>query len=307
MRSATSRLFHLVAPSGYCHNQAAAQRGIERLTAAGHRVENRAVISRRFQRFAGDDSERLQDINALATLPALPDIVLAVRGGYGATRLLDQVDYTALRQLAGKPLAICGHSDFTALQLALLTQSGLITFSGPMLCGNFGAEQLSDFTVEHFWRAITQPEFRVEWQTSAPDTQVSGRLWGGNLAMIASLVGTPWLPQGDDGMLVIEDVNEHPFRTERMLLQLHQSGILARQRAIITGSFTGATLSDYDNGFDFPDVWQRIRALTGLPVITDLAFGHDQDTVTLPLGAQAVLQVNQGRSQLSIKGHPTLR
>ncbi|MBP2171047.1 muramoyltetrapeptide carboxypeptidase [Erwinia toletana] len=307
MRSGTSRLFHLVAPSGYCHNQAAARRGIERLSAAGHRVENRAVISRRFQRFAGDDRERLQDINALATLSALPDIVLAVRGGYGATRLLDQVDYPALRQLAGQPLAICGHSDFTALQLALLTQSGLITFSGPMLCSNFGAEQLSDFTIEHFWRAITQPEFSVEWQTTAPDTQVSGTLWGGNLAMIASLVGTPWLPQGDDGILVIEDVNEHPFRTERMLLQLHQSGILARQRAIITGSFTGVTLSEYDNGFDFPDVWQRIRELSGLPVITDLAFGHHQDTVTLPLGAQAVLQVNQGCSQLSIKGHPTLR
>lgn len=307
MRSATSRLFHLVAPSGYCHNQAAAQHGIERLSAAGHRVENQTVISRRYQRFAGSDSERLHDINALASLHPLPDIVLAVRGGYGASRLLDQIDYPALQQLAGKPLAICGHSDFTALQLALLSQSGLITFSGPMLCGNFGAEQLSDFTAEHFWRAITQSEFSVTWQTMAADAQVSGTLWGGNLAMIASLVGTPWLPAVDDGILVIEDVNEHPFRTERMLLQLHQSGILARQRAIITGSFTGAALTDYDNGFDFSCVWQRIRELTGVPVITDLAFGHDQDTVTLPIGAQARLQVTQGRSQLSIKGHPTLK
>ena len=302
----TGRHFHLVAPSGYCHNQPAARRGIAWLEDQGHQVENSEIIGRRFQRFAGNDGDRLQDINALATLSPLPDIVLAVRGGYGASRLLAHIDYTALQDLQDKPLAICGHSDFTALQLALLTQSGVITFSGPMLCANFGAEQLSDFTLQHFWRAVTSPQFSVKWQTTAPDTEISGRLWGGNLAMIASLVGTPWLPQYDDGILVIEDINEHPFRTERMLLQLHHSGILARQRAIITGSFTGATLSDYDNGFDFASVWQNIREITGLPVITDLAFGHAADTVTLPLGAQARLRVSHGHSELQLTGHPTI-
>ncbi|WP_437612111.1 muramoyltetrapeptide carboxypeptidase [Erwinia sp. V71] len=302
----TGRHFHLVAPSGYCHNQAAAQRAIAWLEAQGHQTDNTAIITRRFQRFAGSDSERLAEINALASLSPETDIVLAVRGGYGASRLLQHIDYSALQCLRDKPLAICGHSDFTALQLALLTKSGVISFSGPMLCANFGAEVLSEFTLEHFWRAITSPQFTVEWQTSAPDTRLSGRLWGGNLAMIASLVGTPWLPQYDDGILVIEDINEHPFRTERMLLQLHHSGILARQRAIITGSFTGATLSDYDNGFDFASVWQGIRELTGLPVITDLAFGHDRDTVTLPLGAQASLRVSHGHSQLQLSGHPVL-
>ena len=308
MMSVTSRTLHLIAPSGYCQNQTAAQLAVERLRAQGHQVENSAVIQRRFQRFAGDDQQRLNDINALANLPSLPDIVMPVRGGYGISRLLDKVDYPALQQrLSGQPLAICGHSDFTALQLALLSRCGLITFSGPMLVGNFGAETLSSFTTHHFWQAITAPQFSIEWSTDAPDTGVSGTLWGGNLAMIASMVGTPWLPQFDDGILVIEDVNEHPFRTERMLLQLHQSGILARQRAIIIGSFTGATVSDYDQGFDFASVWDGIRQLTGLPVITGLDFGHDHHTVTLPLGAQATVQVSRGTSQLTVSGHPTLR
>ncbi|RWR01868.1 peptidase S66 [[Pantoea] beijingensis] len=304
--AATSYSIHLIAPSGFCHNRVAAELGVARLQAAGHAVENQQVIPRRFQRFAGTDEQRLSDINSLSTLDKLPDVVLAVRGGYGLTRLLDRIDYASLRQLCGKPVALCGHSDFTALQLALLANSQIISFSGPMLSGNFGAEILSDFTVEHFWRALTSPTFALEWQTDSPDCHVDGTVWGGNLAMIASLIGTPYLPEIADGILVIEDVNEHPFRIERMLLQLHQSGILARQRAIVAGNFTGSRITGYDNGFDFASVWQMLRNLTGLPVITGLAFGHDSDTVTLPLGARGQLHVINGRSSLRLSGHPTI-
>ncbi|MGD8106292.1 muramoyltetrapeptide carboxypeptidase [Pantoea sp. FN0302] len=308
MNPHTPRTIHLIAPSGYCHNQPAAALGIQRLQQAGHQVTNQTVTGRRFQRFAGSDAERLQDINALARLSLLPDIVLAVRGGYGVTRLMDQIDYAGLRQqLQGKPVALCGHSDFTALQLALLAQSGLITFSGPMLCGNFGTPELSEFSWNHFWQALTSPEFTLTWASSTPTLPtLSGTLWGGNLAMIMTLIGTPWMPDIDDGILVIEDVNEHPFRTERMLLQLHQCGILARQRAIIIGSFTGCKLSDYDNGFGFPTVWQRMRELSGLPIVDGLDFGHDQATVTLPLGAQGTLSVASGQASLRISGHPVL-
>lgn len=309
MNPQTPRTFHLIAPSGYCHNQPAAALGIQRLQQAGHQVANQSVTGRRFQRFAGSDAERLQDINALARLSPLPDIILAVRGGYGVTRLLDQIDYAGLKQqLATQPVALCGHSDLTALQLALLAQSGLITFSGPMLCGNFGAPDLSAFTWERFWQALTAPEFTLSWHSSAqPLDETEGTLWGGNLAMIMTLVGTPWMPQIEDGILVIEDINEHPFRTERMLLQLHQCGILARQRAIVAGSFSGFTPTDYDNGFGFATVWQRIRDLTGLPVLDGLDFGHEQATVTLPLGARGALSVHQGQASLRISGHPVLR
>ncbi|ARF49865.1 MULTISPECIES: muramoyltetrapeptide carboxypeptidase [Pantoea] len=305
----TSRSIRLIAPSGYCHNQPAAHLGVERLRAAGHQVENTGAIARRFQRFAGTDSERLDDINALADLATLPDIVLAVRGGYGATRLLPSINYAALqRRLADQPLALCGHSDFTVIQLALLQHAGIISFSGPMLAGNFGAAVLSEFTLQHFWQALTSPTVSVNWKSDTPDNGTwHGTLWGGNLAMISSLIGTPWMPAITDGILVIEDVNEHPFRIERMLLQLHQCGILAQQRAIITGSFTSTALSDYDNGFDFATVWQYLRDLSGLPVISDLDFGHGPDTVTLPLGARATLAVHQGQVSLQASGHPVLR
>lgn len=302
------RTIHLVAPSGYCLNPAAAALGVARLQADGHRVENSGIIARREQRFAGNDSQRLADINGLAQLNVLPDIVMAVRGGYGASRLLPHLHYAALRErLADAPLALCGHSDFTAIQLALLAQSGIQSFSAPMLAGNFGAEVLSDFTVEHFWRALTSPKLTLEWTTVSHSVQTSGTVWGGNLAMITSLVGTPWMPDIQGGILVIEDVNEHPFRIERMLLQLHQSGILSRQNAIITGSFSGTTSTDYDNSYDFTSVWNLIRDLTGIPVVTGLPFGHSADTVTLPLGAKGMLKVENAAASLQVSGYPVLR
>ena len=305
--SVTPRIFHLIAPSGYCQNQQAAELGVARLRHQGHKVLNTEVIARRESRFAGNEADRLQDINGLAHLASLPDIVLAVRGGYGATRLLSQLDRAGIAaRLRDQPVALCGHSDFTVLQLALLG-AGTVSFSGPMLAGNFGAEVLSEFTVDHFWRALTSPKLTLSWETQPQEVDVSGTVWGGNLAMIASLVGTPWLPEIQDGILVIEDVNEHPFRVERMLLQLAQSGILARQKAIVTGNFTGATLTDYDNGYDFDSVWTLIRQVTGLPLVTGLDFGHHWNTVTLPLGAQGHLQVKGSGSTLTLSGHPTLR
>ncbi|HHS9576276.1 TPA: muramoyltetrapeptide carboxypeptidase [Raoultella planticola] len=299
--------FYLVAPSGYCLNQEAAYRGVQRLQEAGHQVLHQEVIPRRQQRFAGTEHERLNDINQLATLEGANRIVMAVRGGYGASRLLPHIDWQALAaRQRQNPLIICGHSDFTAIQMGLLAKGSIITFSGPMLAGNFGAETMDPFTEHHFWQALRNPEFTLEWQGEGPDCQAQGTLWGGNLAMITSLIGTPWLPQIANGILVLEDINEHPFRVERMLLQLLNSGILANQRAIVLGSFTGARPNDYDAGYDLPQVRDYLRAQLDVPLISGLDFGHEQRTVTLPLGANALLVNNAATTTLTLSGHPVL-
>lgn len=301
-------LFHLIAPSGYCINQQAALRGVQRLTDAGHQVENDEVIRRRFQRFAGTDAERLADVNSLASL-TLPDtIVMPVRGGYGASRLLDRIDWQALASRQQRdPLLICGHSDFTAIQAGLLAQANVITFSGPMLAANFGAETLNTFTEQHFWLALRKAQFTVEWQGDGPQCDVQGTLWGGNLAMLISLIGTPWMPTIDKGILVLEDVNEHPFRVERMLLQLEYAGILNRQSAIVLGSFSGAAPNEYDAGYSLESVYAFLRSRLSVPLITGLDFGHEQRTVTLPIGANATLKNTRQGTQLTLSGHPTLQ
>ncbi|HII1680518.1 TPA: muramoyltetrapeptide carboxypeptidase [Salmonella enterica] len=301
-------LFHLIAPSGYCINQQAALRGVQRLTDAGHQVENDEVIRRRYQRFAGTDAERLADVNSLASLTSPDTIVMPVRGGYGASRLLDRIDWQALASRQQRdPLLICGHSDFTAIQAGLLAQANVITFSGPMLTANFGAETLNTFTEQHFWLALRKAQFTVEWQGDGPQCDVQGTLWGGNLAMLISLIGTPWMPTIDKGILVLEDVNEHPFRVERMLLQLEYAGILNRQSAIILGSFSGAAPNEYDAGYSLESVYAFLRSRLSVPLITGLDFGHEQRTVTLPIGANATLKNTRQGTQLTLSGHPTLQ
>jgi muramoyltetrapeptide carboxypeptidase len=172
--------------------------------------------------------------------------------------------------------------------------------------GNFGAGELNAFTEEHFWRALRHAQFTLEWQGDGPRCEVEGTLWGGNLAMLVSLMGTPWMPEIDGGVLVLEDVNEQPFRVERMLLQLLNAGVLQRQSAVVLGSFSGGAANDYDAGYDLAAVRAFLRDRLAVPLIDGLDFGHEPRTVTLPLGARAVLKKDENGVRLTLSGHPVL-
>ncbi len=185
--------------------------------------------------------------------------------------------------------------DFTAIQCSLLAQGNVITFSGPMLVANFGADELNAFTEHHFWLALRNETFTIEWQ-GRPD--MSDRsVVGSNLAMLISQIGTPWMPKIENGILVLEDINEHPFRVERIAVAALSCGNLPRQKAIILGSFSGSTPNDYDAGYNLESVYAFLRSRLSIHLITGLDFGHEQRTVTLPLGAHAIL--NNTRKALS--------
>jgi muramoyltetrapeptide carboxypeptidase len=298
----------LIAPSGYPHDRDAMTRGVARLQAAGCTVDGLDVLDRTEHRFAGSDAERVNDLNRLAIAPHLPDIALAVRGGYGATRLLEHIHYGALRErLAGTSTLLVGHSDFTAIQMALYVKSGLTTFGGPMLGPDFGAPELNGLMWEHFWRAVGEPEATASWVTpSTAELDVEGPLWGGNLAMLCSLLGTPYFPKIDGGILFVEDVGEPPFRIERLLYQLHLSGVLDRQRALVLGHFTHCRPHSYDNGYDTDAAFNHISQVAHIPVVRGMPFGHEPDKFTVPFGALARLRVAAGQASLRFGGHPHL-
>lgn len=298
----------LIAPSGYPRDRAAVARGVARLREAGCALDGLDVLDRIEQRYAGSDAERAADINALATLDTLPDVALAIRGGYGATRLLEHLHYDALRErLAGTDTVLVGHSDFTAIQLALHAKCGLVTFGGPMFDPDFDAEVPSALTLPHFWHTVRAAQGHAGWDSSGDhDLDAEGPLWGGNLAMLCSLLGTPYFPRIDGGILFVEDVGEPPYRIERLLYQLHLAGVLGRQRALLLGDFTGCRQGAHDNGYDLSAALAQIRRVAGIPVLDGLPFGHVPDKVTLPFGVPARLRAAGGKARLEFSGYPHL-
>jgi muramoyltetrapeptide carboxypeptidase len=223
--------------------------------------------------------------------------------------LLEHLHYDALRErLSGQPMVLVGHSDFTALQMALYARSGLVSFGGPMLGPDFGAKELSPLTWRHFWRTISAPHGNASWDCGeTAELSVEGPLWGGNLAMLCSLLQTPYFPHIEGGILFVEDVGEPPFRIERLLYQLHLSGVLGRQRALILADFTQCRPATYDNGYDLADGFAQIRRIAGIPVLSGMPFGHEPDKFTLPFGVPARLRVVGRRASLDFNAYPHLR
>ncbi|UGB37475.1 LD-carboxypeptidase [Frateuria soli] len=297
----------LIAPSGYAHDPAAMARGVARLREAGCSIECQEVLERAQLRFAGADAARAGDIDALATLDTLPDIALVTRGGYGAARLLGQLDYGALRErLAGSSLALVGHSDFTALQLALYVKSGVRSFAGPLLA-DLGAEPAPTFTWDHFWATLSSDTSVATWSgAGAAELDVQGTLWGGNLAVLCSLLGTPYFPVIEDGILFVEDLGEPPYRIERLFYQMQLSGVLARQRALVLGDFHACRPGPRDNGYDLDAAFAQLGRMAGIPVIHGLPHGHAARQLTLPFGGQARLRVEDGEARLECTGYPHL-
>lgn len=296
----------LIAPSGWPAPQALA-RGVARLRTDGCHVDGEASGQRRHLRFAGDDDERAADINALAD-PATPlsDIVMAVRGGYGLHRLLERLDYAGLkRRLDGSSCALVGHSDITALSLALLARCGLVSFAGPMLAYDFGGDAVSDYTLTTFWQTLRQTSHTLRWPVGASDSvDASGVLWGGNLAIICSLLGTSYFPSVTGGILFIEEVGEPLYRIERMLWQLQLAGVLDCQKALIIGDLADVRADAYAPDYDLSAVLERMRRVTNTPIVTGLPFGHCPDKATLPVGAPAALQVTADSAALTFHDHP---
>lgn len=288
----------LIAPGGYAPDEAALARGILALQSQGCVVYDYYDPAAKYLRFGGTDAARVEQIYAAIDNPQV-QIVLAIRGSYGMSRLLPLLD---LRRLAASKKIFVGHSDVTALHLALLAQTGATSVAGPMLCGDFGEAELSEYTMSHFWQCLRQPEQVL--QISAPDNpvvNVSGTLWGGNLAMLNHLIGSSYLPQIEDGILFLEDIGEHPYRIERMMLQLQYAGILGRQQAIVLGDFSNYRLAEYDNGYGFDAMLAYLRAHVPVPILTGLPFGHIRDKVTLQVGAQAQLRSDANGFQLTIQ------
>ena len=291
----------LFAPSGVELRGPAVRLARQRLSALGFEVSVDASVRARHQRFAGSDDVRLAALHRIAE--AAPSVAMACRGGYGLTRLLDRIDWPLLARSVDRGTRWVGHSDFTALQLGLLAHTGARSWHGPMAADDFGRSDadggVDEVTRDCFAEARSGELEAVGFRTEAGFDGLAARgvLWGGNLAMLQSLLGTPHFPKVRGGILFVEDVAEHPYRVERALLQLQQSGVLARQKAVLLGQFSGWRKSPLDRGYTLRSMVAQLRSVCPVPVLTGLPFGHVPTKVSLPVGARVQLVV-QGRDVL---------
>jgi muramoyltetrapeptide carboxypeptidase len=268
--------------------------GLDRLAGWGLRVRLDAEVYARHGFLAGTDAQRAAGLNAALRDPSVRGVICA-RGGYGAQRVVDQLDYAAVR---ADPKVVIGFSDVTALQLALWQRARLATVHGPVVTSLDG-DRLPAASFESLRAAVmTGVPVRLVRDPAAetgalavPGDPVTGTLLGGNLSLLASSVGTADLPSLRGAILLLEEVEEPPYKVDRMLTQLRRAGALAGLAGVAVGQFTRCA---DDWPVSIVDVLRDRLDDLGVPVLGGLPVGHGSDQLTVPVGVPATLDVAAG-------------
>ncbi|MFN3597620.1 MAG: LD-carboxypeptidase [Rubricoccaceae bacterium] len=291
----------VAAPSSAALRAVDAEAGLGALRARGLRVETlRRMSPPPLGYLAGPDDERAGELNTLLARPDL-DAIFALRGGYGALRLLPHLDYDAAR---AHPKLLVGYSDVTALHLALYARAGLPGLSGPMVAPDWPA--LDAAAEAQFWTLAggAAPVQIVgpggEALRAVCEGEAEGVLLGGNLTLVAALLGTPYLPDLTGAILFVEDVGEAPYRVDGLLARLDLAGVLGRLGGLVFGAFTGAEPLPERPSLALPDVLAHYAARVPGPVAAGLVYGHFPRKSTLPVGVRARLVADTRGATLTV-------
>jgi muramoyltetrapeptide carboxypeptidase len=295
----------LVAPAGPLLERDDLDRAGELCRALGFTPARGEHAGKRHGYLAGSDEQRLADLNAALRDPGI-DAIWCLRGGYGVTRILDQVDFAAA---AAHPRAVIGYSDITALILALNRICGLVTYHAPM-----ARTPLTRFSREHFQRVLgaPAPAGRLEHPPAPAGVLVprsprivtlrggtaEGPLVGGNLSLLHCLIGTRFAPDLEGALLFLEDIGEDLYRVDRMLAHLRMAGALDRVAGVIVGQFTDMKRGTGDGALGFDEVMATYLEPLGVPVALGFPIGHVDDQWTLPIGVRARLDAAAGEVEI---------
>jgi muramoyltetrapeptide carboxypeptidase len=285
----------LVSPAGPLQKPDELPRALDNARSLGWQPIVGANATQKTGYLAGSDRDRLDDINSALRDPMV-DALWCLRGGYGMIRILDGVDYDALTR---SPKPIIGYSDITALHAAVQRKCGIVSYHGPT-----AREVLTDFSRDSFERAVAA---QIDSCGVAPDAReinrgrAEGRLVGGNLAVLTSLCGTQYMPDLDDGILVLEDINEPLYRIDRLLQQLKVSGALSECRAIVFGECVGCGEDAATGERPIDALLGEIARALGVPCLAGIPVGHIDRQWTIPLGAMA--EVDTAERRLTVTFH----
>ena len=290
-------LIGIICPASPVHDPSRIEKGVRYLEGLGYRTTVGRNASRRRGYLAGTDDERVEDIHAMFSDRKVR-CVFCARGGYGTPRLLSRIDY---RLIARNPKILVGYSDITALALAIWRKCRLVTYHGPMLAVDLAAD-VNPFAEESLWRTLTSPARHATLaladesptRVMYPGT-TTGRLLGGNLSLLVSLLGTPYMPDLRGGILFLEETGEEPYRVDRMLTQLGNAGVLSRSRGVAVGRFTDCLPRDTSApSLPLDSIMAGAAEITGKPFVTGFPIGHEKQMATVPVGIRARLDAGEG-------------
>jgi len=290
-------LIGVISPASSPDEPEKIEKGVKYLEGLGYRVEVGKNVGKVHGYLAGTDEERLEDLHSMFKNKNIKAI-FNVRGGYGSGRLLDNINYGLIKR---NPKIFVGYSDITALQMAFLKKTGLVTFAGPMVAVDFSSNKVNPFTEENFWKIITSSKKIGKIKNPNNEkfyTLTKGRgegdLLGGNLALLISLMGTEYQPNYNNSVLLLEDIGEDPYRIDRMLYQLKYAKVFSKIKGIILGRFVDCYIKDKtQNSLTLNDVISDYFEKLKIPVIYNVKHGHIKENLTIPWGLKTKINTTR--------------
>jgi len=290
-------LIGIISPASPVHDPSRIEHGVRYLEGLGYRTRVGKNALQRKGYLAGTDEERTEDVHAMFADRNVKAIFCA-RGGYGTSRILSRINY---RLVARNPKILVGYSDITALAMALWKKCRLVTFHGPMVAADTTPDA-DPVAEESLWRMLTSPgRGAVLAQADPLPPQVRfpgsarGRLLGGNLSLLVSLLGTPYMPDFRSGLLFLEEIGEEPYRVDRMLTQLENAGIFSRVRGVAMGQFSDcAPRSNATPSLTLGEIMADATRGASKPFLSGFPIGHEKRTMTVPVGVRASLDADRG-------------
>ena len=286
----------ICAPAGPILDREKLDRGIHYLEQLGYRVQLGKHMYKQHGYLAGTAKERAGDLNTFFKNKNVKAIFCA-RGGFGVQHILPLLDYRLIRR---NPKIVVGYSDITALHLALLSKAGLTSFSGPMVVEV--PETFDKKSEDMFWRSMTSSTPLDPLSPTGEELHrgarsvATGRLIGGNLSLVAALVGTPYLPDMKGTVLSLEEIDERPYRVDRLLQQLKLSGVLPSAKGVMLGDFTDCTPVKGKPSLKLPEIFKQAFESYQIPVVSGFRYGHVRHSLTLPVGIR--VRINGVKNRL---------
>lgn len=295
-------LIGVISPASSPNELEKIEKGVKYLEGLGYKVEVGKNVGKVHGYLAGTDEERLEDLHSMFSNKDVKAI-FNVRGGYGSGRLLDKINYGLIKR---NPKIFVGYSDITALQMAFLKKTGLLTFAGPMVAVDFSSDDVDPFTEENFWNIITSS--KKIGKINNPNSEKfytltkgrgEGNLLGGNLALLISLMGTDYQPNFNDSILLLEDIGEDPYRIDRMFYQLKYAKVFSKIKGVILGRFVDCYIKNKEQpSLSLNDVISDYLEELKIPVIYNVKHGHIKENLTIPWGLKT--KINTSRCFIEI-------